>query len=148
MRPSTSSASARVALLFAGRSRTYAYTSSVIARLPRKTRSERGVGDAEETAPDARARSVAARGASTCPQHSVRSARCRSGPSFAGPNPQEVPLMKVSFVPVACSLAPHIVLREAGLPFELEQVDLKTKKTRSGVDFFAINAKGAVPALP
>src|SRR6202171_2992922 len=147
MRPSTSSASACVALLFAGRSGTYAYTSSVIARLPRKTRSERGGGDADATAPDARARSVAARGASTCPQHSIRSTRCRSGLSFAGPNPTEVPRMKLYFAPGACSLAPHIVLREAGLPLELEQVDLKTKKTRSGVDFFTINAKGAVPAL-
>jgi len=55
--------------------------------------------------------------------------------------------MKLYFAPGACSLSPHIVLREAGLPFELEQVDLKTKKTRSGVDFFTINAKGAVPAL-
>ena len=55
--------------------------------------------------------------------------------------------MKLYFAPGACSLAPHIVLREAGLPLELEQVDLKTKKTPSGVDFFTINAKGAVPAL-
>ncbi len=55
--------------------------------------------------------------------------------------------MKLYFSPGACSLSPHIVLREAGLKFELEQVDLKTKKTRSGVAFSTINPKGAVPAL-
>jgi glutathione S-transferase len=55
--------------------------------------------------------------------------------------------MKLYFSPGACSLSPHIVLREAGLTFDLEQVDLKTKKTKSGADFLAINPKGQVPVL-
>lgn len=55
--------------------------------------------------------------------------------------------MKLYFSPGACSLSPHIALREAGLPFELEQVDLKAKKTRAGVAFDGINPKGAVPTL-
>ena len=55
--------------------------------------------------------------------------------------------MKLYYSPGACSLSPHIVLREAGLPFELEQVDLKTKQTKAGADFRAINPKGYVPAL-
>jgi len=55
--------------------------------------------------------------------------------------------MKLYYSPAACSLSPHIVLREAGVPFELEQVDLKTKKTKSGADFLAINPKGQVPTL-
>jgi glutathione S-transferase len=55
--------------------------------------------------------------------------------------------MKLYFAPGACSLGPHIALREAALEFELEQVDLRAKKTKSGGDYRAINAKGSVPAL-
>ena len=55
--------------------------------------------------------------------------------------------MKLYYSPGACSLSPHIVLLEAGLPFETETVNLKTKKTGSGENFTAINPKGAVPAL-
>lgn len=55
--------------------------------------------------------------------------------------------MKLYYSPGACSLSPHIVLREAGFKFDLEQVDLKSKQTKSGADFKAINPKGYVPAL-
>ncbi len=55
--------------------------------------------------------------------------------------------MKLFYARGACSLSPHIVLRELGLPFALESVDLKTKRTASGADFTAINPKGYVPAL-
>jgi glutathione S-transferase len=55
--------------------------------------------------------------------------------------------MKLYFSPGACSMSPHIVLRESGVPFELEQVDLKAKKTKAGDDFKAINPKGMVPVL-
>ena len=55
--------------------------------------------------------------------------------------------MKLYFSPGACSLSPHIVLRESGLNFDLEQVDTKSKKTKSGGDFWAVNPKGYVPAL-
>jgi glutathione S-transferase len=55
--------------------------------------------------------------------------------------------MKLFYSPGACSLSPHIVLREAGIPFTLEKADLATKKTAAGTDYLTINSKGAVPAL-
>ncbi len=42
---------------------------------------------------------------------------------------------------------PHIALREAGLPFELVQVDLAKKELKSGGSFLAVNPKGYVPAI-
>ncbi len=55
--------------------------------------------------------------------------------------------MKLYFSPGACSLSPHIVVREAGIAVDLEQVDLKTKKTKNGADFTAVSPKGQVPTL-
>ena len=55
--------------------------------------------------------------------------------------------MQLYYSPGACSLATHITLREAGIPFELKRADTKTKKLEDGGDYFAINSKGAVPAL-
>jgi len=55
--------------------------------------------------------------------------------------------MQLYFSPGACSLASHIVLREAGLPFDLKRTDVKTKKLEDGSDYFAVNSKGSVPAL-
>jgi glutathione S-transferase len=55
--------------------------------------------------------------------------------------------MKLYFAPEACSLSPHIVLEELGLPFTLVKVDTKTKKTAGGRDFLAVNPKGYVPVL-
>ena len=55
--------------------------------------------------------------------------------------------MKLYYTPGACSLSPHIVLEESGLPFELEKVDLQLKETESGHDFYLVNTKGSVPAL-
>lgn len=55
--------------------------------------------------------------------------------------------MKLFYKPGACSLAPHIILRETGKDFTLEAVDLMTKRLGDGSDYLAINPKGQVPAL-
>ena len=55
--------------------------------------------------------------------------------------------MKLYYSPGACSMAPHIVAREAGHKIELEKVDIPAKKTAGGEDFWTINPKGYVPAL-
>jgi glutathione S-transferase len=55
--------------------------------------------------------------------------------------------VKLYYSPGACSLADHIALHEAGLAFEHERVDLRSKKTEHDGDYAAINPKGYVPAL-
>lgn len=55
--------------------------------------------------------------------------------------------MKLYYATGACSLSPHIVLREAGLAFNLEKVDTKAHKLADGRDFYKVNPKGYVPVL-
>ncbi len=55
--------------------------------------------------------------------------------------------MKLYYAPGACSLAPHIVAREADLSFDLIKVDLRNRTTETGQPFEEINPKGYVPAL-
>ena len=55
--------------------------------------------------------------------------------------------MKLYYSPGACSLSPHIVLREAGLPFEPVLTSTKTHKLADGTDYYTINPKGYVPLL-
>ncbi|MGL4230841.1 MAG: glutathione transferase GstA [Casimicrobium sp.] len=55
--------------------------------------------------------------------------------------------MKLYYSNGACSLSPHICLREAGLPFELVRASTKTHQLDDGTDFYTINPQGSVPVL-
>ncbi len=55
--------------------------------------------------------------------------------------------MKYFYTKGACSFAGRIIANELSLPLDYEEVDLQTKKTKSGQDFLKINPKGAVPAI-
>jgi glutathione S-transferase len=55
--------------------------------------------------------------------------------------------LKLYFTPGACSLAPHILLRETGTAFTLEKVDTARHLTAGGVDYYTINARGQVPLI-
>jgi glutathione S-transferase len=55
--------------------------------------------------------------------------------------------MKLYYSPGACSLSPHIVARELGIPVELKKVNVKDKTIEDGGDYWKINARGYVPAL-
>jgi len=55
--------------------------------------------------------------------------------------------MKLYYSTGACSLSPNIVLREAGLPFDLVLASTKTHKLQDGTDYYTINSKGYVPLL-
>lgn len=55
--------------------------------------------------------------------------------------------MKLYYSPGACSLSPHIVLHETGLPHQAVMASTRTKKLPDGTDFLTINARGQVPVL-
>ena len=55
--------------------------------------------------------------------------------------------MKLYYSAGACSLAPHIVLKESGLSFETIAVDMGTHTLADGTDYYSINSLGYVPLL-
>src|SRR5258706_311121 len=83
---------------------------------------------------------------------SLVGAACRDRrQGLAGQNAHPVHLetirMKLYYSPGACSLSPHITLRESGLPFELVLASTKTHLLADGTDYYTINPKGYVPLL-
>ena len=59
----------------------------------------------------------------------------------------DVRMMKLCYSPGACSIASHVALREANLPFDLVKLDFKNRKLADGRDYSSVNPKGYVPAL-
>lgn len=55
--------------------------------------------------------------------------------------------MKLYYAPGVCSLSPHIVARELGIPVELKKVNNKEKTIEGGGDYWKVNGRGYVPAL-
>ncbi|MDN3919238.1 glutathione transferase GstA [Roseateles violae] len=55
--------------------------------------------------------------------------------------------MKLYYSPGACSLSPHIALREAGVAFEPVLASTKTHRLQDGTDYYTINPRGYVPLL-
>ena len=55
--------------------------------------------------------------------------------------------MKLYYSPGACSLSPHIALREAGIAFEPVLASTKSHKLQDGTDYYTINPLGYVPML-
>ena len=55
--------------------------------------------------------------------------------------------MKLFYAPGSSSLLPHIVLHEAGLPFEPIKIDEHSKAISGGGDYRNVNPLGYVPAL-
>ncbi len=55
--------------------------------------------------------------------------------------------MKLYYSPGACSLSPHIVALELGLPVTTVKADVRKKVLENGESFLTINPKGQVPTL-
>ncbi len=55
--------------------------------------------------------------------------------------------MKLYYSPQVCSLVPHVVLRELGVPFDLVRVDFTTKLMADGAHLETLTSKSYVPVL-
>lgn len=55
-------------------------------------------------------------------------------------------MLTLYYSPGACSLAPHIILEEAGMPFEARRITIASGEHRTD-EYLAINPHGRVPAL-
>jgi glutathione S-transferase len=59
----------------------------------------------------------------------------------------EMRIMKLYYMPAACSLSPHIVANELGLDVEFISVDHNDHTTEQGQNFYKVNPHGYIPAL-
>jgi len=55
--------------------------------------------------------------------------------------------MKLYYMPGACSLAPHVAMREAGMTFDLVRYDNEKHALQGGAPLESVNDKGYVPVL-
>jgi glutathione S-transferase len=55
-------------------------------------------------------------------------------------------MYKLYYSPGACSMAPHVVLNELGVPFETQKIDLQAGDGQKP-EFLKINPRGQVPVL-
>lgn len=83
------------------------------------------------------------------PARAMAEGRDRDRESALAPPPDGQTPMTITlfYAPGACSLSPHIVAEEAGLPLELVRVNLREHKLPDGSDYYAVNPKGYVPAV-
>lgn len=70
----------------------------------------------------------------------------RSDGIVATPLTKEATVPTLYFTPKACSLAPHILLEESGLPYEAVLVDIFKGENRLE-SYLRINARARVPAM-
>jgi len=57
-----------------------------------------------------------------------------------------MPELILYYAPTACSIAPHIALEEAEIPFDAKAIDL-AKSDQTSPEFLKVNPAGRVPAL-
>lgn len=54
---------------------------------------------------------------------------------------------KLYYTPTSCGAASFITANIGGVELDSETIDLRTHKTKSGADFYAVNPKGNVPTI-
>src|SRR5205814_5233319 len=77
--------------------------------------------------------------------HDPRKSTCFQGRQHGCARAATICNMKLYYSPAACSLSPHIVLREAGLAFEPVLAPTKTHQLQDGTDYYTINPLAYVP---
>lgn len=66
--------------------------------------------------------------------------------SFISNPPKASPMIQLFYYPSNASMAPHVLLREIGAPFELRLVD-KDRNEHKSADYLKLNPNGLIPVL-